>query len=268
MTIRNLFSYLKRIYILDHKQTKEIIVELNILRLLKALYVYIRILSVSSKKLSQNLTKEQRKIGGKGSKNKYFDLKLWIFRNMLRALRLDLDRLEKITIIDLGSGLCFFSIIAEHYGHEVWNIDLPEDSDSKYYGDIYSTVPKILNRKKVFHNITPEKPLPKCIEELIVKSEREILIVGYMICFNNHKTKNLWGKKEWEKFINNLNEIKNDTSIYLQFNAEENGEFFSEQVKSIFIKNHFIQIGENCQSKKGIKLRDKQIIINSKEIVR
>ena len=40
-----------------------------------------------------------------------------------------------------------FSIIAEHYGHEVWNIDLPEDSDSKYYGDIYSTVPKILKRK-------------------------------------------------------------------------------------------------------------------------
>ena len=72
-----------------------------------------------SKKLKQDLTKEQRKIGGKGTVNKYLDLKLWIFRNMLRALRLDLDRLEKITIIDLGSGIYIFSIIAEHYGHEV-----------------------------------------------------------------------------------------------------------------------------------------------------
>ena len=79
MIIRNIFSYLKRIYILDHKQTKEIIAKLNILRLLKALYVYVRVLSASSKKLSQNLTKEQRKIGRKGTVNKYFDLKLWIF---------------------------------------------------------------------------------------------------------------------------------------------------------------------------------------------
>ena len=45
MIIRNIFSYLKRIYILDHKQTKEIIAKLNILRLLKALYVYVRVLS-------------------------------------------------------------------------------------------------------------------------------------------------------------------------------------------------------------------------------
>ena len=69
----------------------------------------------------------------------------------------------------------------------------PENNDSKYYGEIYSTVPKIFNRKKFF-TILHRKPLPKCIEELIVKSEREVLIVSFMICFNNHKTENLWGK--------------------------------------------------------------------------
>ena len=54
--------------------------------------------------------------------------------------------------------------------------------------------------------------------------------------------------KKWEKFINNINEIKNDTSMFLQFNAEENGNF-SQNKKSFFIKNHFIQVGKITDKK-------------------
>ena len=40
-----------------------------------------------------------------------------------------------------------FSIIAEHYGHEVWNIDLPENNDSKYYGEVIVQYLKYLTEK-------------------------------------------------------------------------------------------------------------------------
>ena len=57
-----------------------------------------------------------------------------------------------------------------------------------------------------------------------------------MICFNGHKSPNLWGIYEWSKFLNALinNNLQTNGKIFLSFNLEENGEPFSYELENFF----------------------------------
>ena len=57
-----------------------------------------------------------------------------------------------------------------------------------------------------------------------------------MICFNGHKSTNLWGIYEWSNFLDILinNNLQPNGKIFLSFNREENGEPFSVELEKFF----------------------------------
>jgi hypothetical protein len=61
------------------------------------------------------------------------------------------------------------------------------------------------------------------------------LITAFMICFNGHKSPHLWGKKEWEFFLQDVDQqLTPNGQICLGFNRENNGQFFSEELREFF----------------------------------
>ena len=62
-----------------------------------------------------------------------------------------------------------------------------------------------------------------------------------MICFNNHKQEDLWGGDEWRFFISDLqsNYLKKDGLIVLNFNEEEPGVYFSEELITFFNNKNY-----------------------------
>ena len=60
-------------------------------------------------------------------------------------------------------------------------------------------------------------------------------------CFNNHKQEDLWGGDEWRFFISDLqsNYLKKDGLIVLNFNEEEPGVYFSEELITFFNNKNY-----------------------------
>ena len=53
-----------------------------------------------------------------------------------------------------------------------------------------------------------------------------------MICFNGHKSPNLWGVKEWEFFLNDLEtHLTPQGRICLGFNREKDGSLYTEELR-------------------------------------
>jgi hypothetical protein len=56
-----------------------------------------------------------------------------------------------------------------------------------------------------------------------------------MICFNGHKSPNLWGTEEWKFFLDDLDQyLTPHGQVCLGFNREKNGQFFSEELREFF----------------------------------
>jgi len=63
-----------------------------------------------------------------------------------------------------------------------------------------------------------------------------------MICFNNHKTENLWGFNEWQFFLDSLqkNNLNKNGILFFSFNLEYDGSPFSLEIKNLFMKRKAI----------------------------
>ena len=61
-------------------------------------------------------------------------------------------------------------------------------------------------------------------------------ITAHQICFNGHKTENLWGVDEWDFFLNDLEEnyLNPGGTIALEFNEEPEIGFYTKEVRKYF----------------------------------
>jgi len=57
-----------------------------------------------------------------------------------------------------------------------------------------------------------------------------------MICFNGHRTKDVWGVNEWKIFITSIikKNLKISGKIFLSFNLEDDGNPFSSELENFF----------------------------------
>jgi|TARA_B110000196_G_C20958020_1_gene572582 SAM-dependent methyltransferase len=185
------------------------------------------------KKLKVLLEIEYRQDNGYSdvtAQEKYLNYKFWSKESLLRAFKLDLhSSVNKKNILDIGTGAGYFPFICKELGHEGFCIDVPGN-------DLYDQITDSLSLVKY-------KRLIKSFEPLSLKTdERFDLITAYMICFNNHKQKDLWGSEQWRFFISDLqsNYLKENGKIVLNFNEEEPGFYFSSELKSYFRQENYI----------------------------
>jgi SAM-dependent methyltransferase len=153
---------------------------------------------------------------------KYFDKQLWLRTKMMRAIELGLDKSSSKSVLDMGCGAGYFLYCCKFLGHDVHGIDLPT---YEFYRDMIA----LFGIPRTGFRIESHKNLP-------VLDKRFDVITAHQICFNGHKTEDLWGPDEWDFLLNDLeqNYLKPGGTIALEFNEEPEIGFYKKEVRQYF----------------------------------
>jgi SAM-dependent methyltransferase len=153
---------------------------------------------------------------------KYFDKQLWLRSKMMRAVELGLDKSPQSSVLDLGCGAGYFLYCCKYLGHAVHGIDLP---DYEFYRDMIA----LFGISRTGFRIEAFKNLP-------VLNKRFDVVTAHQICFNGHKTENLWGIDQWEFFLSDLEEnyLNPGGTIALEFNEEPSIGFYTKPLRKYF----------------------------------
>ena len=133
-----------------------------------------------------------------------FQSRFTVALNNYRRIR----SLEKSTVLDIGTGMGYLPYILERNGHSTVCIDVPNTK-------IFDKSCDLLGIKKVEFKIEKYKKLM----DFKVKFDT---VNASLICFNNHKTVDLWKKEEWLFFLCDLHEnhLNEKGVVHLGFNRE------------------------------------------------
>lgn len=153
---------------------------------------------------------------------KYLNLDYWILENVRRVFTLGLHKGKSKKILDISTGAGFFPYICRYFGHEVYSTDI---SDNEMYNEIIDT----LNIPRDTRSIEKFKPL-------LIKHQYD-MITAFMICFNSHKTPQIWLESEWSYFFSDLlSNLNEDGILYLSFNEEDDNEQSQKNIFNSFKK--------------------------------
>jgi SAM-dependent methyltransferase len=153
---------------------------------------------------------------------KYFDKQLWLRSKMMRVVELGLDKSPPASVLDLGCGAGYFLYCCKYLGHDVHGLDLP---DYEFYRDMIA----LFGISRTGFRIQPHQSLP-------FLGKRFDVVTAHQICFNGHKTDNLWGVDEWDFFLNDIeeNHLNPGGVIALEFNEEPSIGFYTKEVRKYF----------------------------------
>jgi SAM-dependent methyltransferase len=152
---------------------------------------------------------------------KYLDLQRWIGVNLRRVENLDLDYGRRRRVLDVGSGAGYFLYICKWLGHDAVGLDVDEVP-------MYPEMTRMLGLKRVVWRIEPFKPLPDLGEKFDV-------ITAFMICFNGHHTRDLWGVAEWDFFLDDLTRhLTPAGKVWLELNPQRDGTFMTHELRQLF----------------------------------
>jgi cyclopropane fatty-acyl-phospholipid synthase-like methyltransferase len=153
---------------------------------------------------------------------KYFDKQRWLRAKMMRVIELGLDKSPPVSVLDLGCGAGYFLFCCKYFGHNVHGIDLP---NYQFYTDMIA----LFGLSRTGSRIEAYKALPAL-------GRRFDVITAHQMCFNGHKTDNVWGVDEWDFFLGDLqaNLLNPGGTIALEFNKEYSDEFYTEELRKYF----------------------------------
>jgi SAM-dependent methyltransferase len=147
---------------------------------------------------------------------KYTNFEEWIENAVDHVRSLRLDRDPKLKILDIGSGAGYFLFVLKRLGHEVFGLDL---DDPPFYGEMF----ELLGLQRLIWRIKQFEPLPDV-------GRKFDLITAFAICFNGHGEEKVWGPKEWEFFLGDLNHrfLNPGGRVCLALNPEPYGRYTPE----------------------------------------
>lgn len=119
------------------------------------------------------------------------------------------------SILDIGTGMGYIPYIFKHNDYDITCFDMVGCAD------IFNKSCEILGIKK--YNFTIKK-----YEKIMNFNKKFDIINSSLICFNQHKEKDLWLKDEWLFFLNDIydNHLNDDGILYLGFNSEVHDKFY------------------------------------------
>lgn len=139
--------------------------------------------------------------------SKYLDLPPWILENLGRVYRLDINKRENLKILDISTGCGYFPYISNYFGNNAEGTDL---IDCELYNELINIL-----------EIRRQECAIKAFTKLDIIGKFD-LVTSFMICFNNHQSKDLWHIKEWDYFLDNIisDHLNPGGEIFFSFNAE------------------------------------------------
>jgi len=203
-----------------------------------ALYVANKITADITSSISQFSFKKSVDDGTIGYQ-KYLNLDYWVLENVRRVIALGLHDSEPKKILDISTGAGFFPYVCRYFGHSVEATDVSDN-------DMYNEIIEIFDITRMTLSIEKFKPLK-------IKHQYD-MITSFMICFNSHKTPQMWLEAEWSYFFSDLLPNLNESgTIYLSFNEEDDNKKSQNDLFNSFKKCTAIV------NKNDISLNKKQI---------
>ena len=152
---------------------------------------------------------------------KYLDLPRWIDINLQRIRETGLDLAAPRHVLDIGCGAGYFAYIAQLLGHHVLGLDigrLPMFAEST----------RALGVRRVIWRIEAFRPLPEL-------GQKFDLITAFLVCFNNHKQRDLWAVPEWDFFLDDVaRHLTRRGTLWLELNLEYDGTFYTPELREFF----------------------------------
>lgn len=166
---------------------------------------------------------------------KYLDVDSWALESMRRVYQLKLNTAPPTRILDLGTGAGYFPFICRYYGHSAEALDVPDN-------EMYNKIIAALGIKRYEQYIRTGEPLKV--------DGRYDLITAFMICFNNHKSPDLWHVNEWSSFVEYLrkNHLNENGKLFFSFNSETEYEHMHPELVNFFkskgarVKEHEVNL--------------------------
>lgn len=122
---------------------------------------------------------------------------------------------KQSTVLDIGTGMGTLPYIFKENGHDVYTFDIPNCSK------IYTKSCEILGVEKEEFTI-------KAFTKLMNFNKKFDIVVAKFICFNNHKSPDLWKRNEWLYFLEDIyeNQLEDEGVLWLGFNEEKRAKEF------------------------------------------
>lgn len=138
-----------------------------------------------------------------------------------QARSLQLDRRRSLRILDIGSGPGYFLFVCKQLGHSVMGLDLD-------WPPMYAEMFEMMEMPRVLWRIEPFQSLPDL-------GGRFDFLTGFAVCFNSHGSDHVWGTKEWEYFLNDLEKsvLSESGQIYFELNPEPWG-YYTPELSEFF----------------------------------
>lgn len=215
----------------------------------RLLLEYLRKRRTLQKRVQSVQTKYHNPNPGLGAE-KYLDTDFYTLLNLQRYFTLGLHRTKRrLRILDLGTGMGYFPYVCSLYGHDAAGLDI--DSTP-----LYNEATVALGVTRFTEKLEARRP--------IAVPGKWDLITAFMICFNGHKTPELWGVTEWNKFLHNihLHNLAEDGRVFLSFNAESENEPIAPELTRNFVtrgalrNDNEILLGPHYQFNLGVPVQE------------
>ena len=156
---------------------------------------------------------------------KYLEIEKRLTINIERAQNLNLDRLPRQQILDIGCGGGFFLFVAEHLGHEGLGLDVAGVP-------VFEGLIELLHIERRVHRVTALEPLPDF-------GRKFDLITAFATAFQTSREDSWsWGPAEWDFFLNDLKgHLAPGGRIFLDLNASYDGRYYTPEILSVFLKH-------------------------------
>ncbi len=154
---------------------------------------------------------------------KYVDADNRLELAIRQARALQLDRRRSLQILDIGSGAGYFLYICKLLGHHGLGLDLD-------WPPMYFETFELFGLERIIWRIEAFQSLPAL--------ERKFdLVTSFAICFNNHGSEQVWGRSEWQFFLDDVfaHYLQPRGTIYLEFNPEPWG-YYTEELRDYFVE--------------------------------
>jgi SAM-dependent methyltransferase len=152
---------------------------------------------------------------------KFLDLEKWMEINVRRVRDLELDYGRRREILDIGSGAGYFLYICKWLGHDALGLDIERVP-------MYPEMARLFELQRVIWRVEPFVPLPDL-------GRKFDLITAFKVCFNKSNRNEIWGKREWDFFLDDLGRhLKRGGRVWLDLNRQPDGTLMSSQVRRLF----------------------------------
>ena len=156
---------------------------------------------------------------------KYLDAETHVRQNVRRAQDLDLHRLPRQQILDIGCGGGYFLFVAQALGHNGLGLDVAGIP-------VFDELVRLLGVRRAIYKVAPLERLPDL-------GHNFDLITSFATAFHGGR-EDLWrwGAQEWDFFLRDLKtRLKPGGRIFFELNAAYDGQYYTPEILQVMVEH-------------------------------